>query len=169
MQREAVQAIDEKLLKMGKLDLIKGQVVYLADKSKKRKKPHESDKGENTTEHVKKVKKPRKPRQPRIITATQIGLSQPWRVLNRETLVNPLTSTIPTVPALPPTVDATTMASGSKGPGPSFSTHPFRPVKKARISTFSTLAPAGDNQCPLCGGPRHNLSDCPATKGGVEK
>ena len=169
IQREAIQAIDEKLLKMGKVDIIKGQPVYLADNSNKRKKPHESDKGENTTELVKKVKKPRKPRQPRNTTTTQIGLSKPWKVLNREALVSPSTSTIPTVLALPPTFDATTMANGSKGLGSSFSTNPLRPAKKAKVSTFSTLASAGDSRCPLCSGPKHDLSDCPAPKGGIEQ
>ena len=169
MQREAVQAIDEKLLKMGKLDLIKGQPVYLADKSKKRKKPHEPDQGENTTE-LTKVKKPRKPRKPRNITTMQIDLLQPpWKVQNHEALVNPLTSMTPAAPVLPPTVDATAVASSSKGPRSSFPAGPLRPAKKAKVSAFSTFSPAGNNPCPLCGGPKHKLSDCPVPKGGVEK
>ena len=170
MQREAVQAIDERLLKMGKLDLIKGQPAYLADKSKKRKKPHEPDQGENTTEHMGKVKKPRKPRKPRDITTMGIDPSQPWKVLNRQSFVSTSTVAIPTIPALPPAVvRLTTMASGSNGPGFLLPTEPLRPPKKAKTSTLSTFAPVRDSVCPLCGGPKHSLPDCPATKGGVEK
>ena len=165
IQREAVQAIDEKLLKMGKLDLIKGQSVYLADKSKKRKAPHEPDQGENITEHAEKVKKPSKPRKPRNIS----DLSQPWKVLNRKPSGNPLTSTIPSVLSLPTAVDLTTIASGSKEPGPFISTDPLRLPKKAKVSTFSAFSTTGDGVCPLCGGPKHRLRDCLAPKGGVEK
>jgi len=155
---------------MGKLDLIKGQPAYLADKSNKRKEPHESDQGENTTQHVEKVKKPRKPRKSRNITAMHIDPSQQWRVFAPQSHVSPLTWRITTVPALAPAVDPTTTASGSNGPGPSFPTNPpLRPPKKAKISTFSTIASTGDGMCPLCGGPRHKLSDCLAPKGGVEK
>ena len=154
---------------MGKLDLIKGQPVYLADKSKKRKKPQESDPGENPTEYVGKVKKPRKPRKPRNITAMEIDPSQPWRVLNRGSFVNSSTSTIPTFSTLPPTIGVTAVTGGSGGPGSSLPTDPLRPAKKAKISTSSTLASTGDNVCPLCGGSKHQLRDCLAPKGGVEK
>jgi len=145
MQREAIQAIDEKLLKMGKLDLLKGQPAYLADKSKKRKKPHETDQGENTTEHTGKVKKPRKPRKPRDIAAVQTGPSQPWRVL------------------------LSTIDSGPNVLGPLLPTEPLRLPKKAKISTFSAFASTADDACPLCGGPKHSLPDCPVPKGGIEK
>jgi hypothetical protein len=168
MQREAVQAIDEKLSKMGKLGLVKGQPVYLADKAKKRKKPQESDQGDNTTKHVEKVKKPRKPRKPRNMTTMQIDSSSAWKVVapNHGAQANPPTWV--TIPALPPIAYATTMASGSKGPGTS-STDPLRPAKKARVSTFSTFPPSGDTVCPLCGGPKHRLGDCLIPKGGVAK
>ena len=169
IQREAVQAIDEKLSKTGKLDLIKGQPAYLADMSKKRKQPHESDRGGNTVEHVEKVKKPRKPQKPRNITTMQIDPSQPWKVLNHKSYVNPLTSTIPTIPTAYPAVDATVMVSGSEGPQLIFSNDPFRPAKKAKISRLPTIASTGDNVCSLCGGPKHSLRDCPVPKGGVEK
>jgi len=171
VQRAAVQAIDEVLSKRGMLDLIQGQPVYLADKPQKRKKPHEPDHGENVIQHVKKARKPRKPRKIHDPTATQVDMSQPWTVLvpNHEAPTNALTSTIPMIPALPPTVDITTMASGSKGPLSSFSTDPLPPAKKAKISSFSTIVSAGDSQCPLCGGPKHKLSDCLIPKGGVEK
>jgi len=138
---------------MGKLDLIKGQPVYLADKSKKRKKPHEQGQGENTTERVEKLKKPRKS-------------NMSWRALGSNAFVDPLTSTIPTIPAPLPAVDATTVAGGSKGPGPS---GPLRPVKKAKISTPSTLPSTGGSLCPLCGGLKHRLRDCLVPKGGIEK
>ena len=171
VQRAAIQAIDETLSKMGKLDMIKGQPVYLADKPQKRKKPHEPDQGENATQHVKKVRKHRKPRNSHGITATQMDLSQPWNTLapTQGAPVNTLTWKIPTIPTLPPAVDTTAMASGSNGPGSSIPTGPLRPVKKAKISSFSTIATTGDSQCPLCGGPEHNLRDCPIPKGGVEK
>ena len=171
VQRAAIQAIDETLLKMGKLDIIKGQPVYLVDKPQKRKKPHEPDQGENATQHVKKARKPRKPRKYRGITMTRMDLSKPWNVMvpNHEVPANPLTSTAPTVPALSPAVDITAMASGSNRPGLSFSINTSRPVKKAKISSFSTVATTGDSQCPLCGGPKHELRDCPIPKGGVGK
>jgi len=170
-QRAAIQAIDETLLKMGKLDMIKGQPAYLADKSQKRKKPHEPDQGENAIQHVKKARKPRKPRKFHGITTTQMDLSQPWKVLTPtyEAPVNSLTWKIPTVPALPPAVDITSRASSSNGPGPSFSTNPPRSVKKAKISSFSTFAITGDSQCLLCGGSKHTFRDCPIPKGGIEK
>lgn len=155
---------------MGKLELIKGQPAYLADKSKKRKEPHEPDQGENTTQHVEKVKKPRKPRKPRNITAMQMDPSQPWKALGPQPRVSSSTWTIPSTLAFPPAADPTATAGGSNGPGSSsFSTDPLRPPKKAKISTFSILASTGDGVCPLCGGPTHELSDCPAPKGGVEK
>lgn len=176
VKREAIQAIDEKLSKMGKLDLIKGQPVYLADNSRKRKKPHEPDQGENVVGHPEKPKKPRKPRKPRV-TSIQTGLSEPWQILNRQpfanplaptvnpliSTVNPLISTFPTGPVFPPAPNFT-MASGSSGLGPLFTT--LRPPKKAKKSA---LVPAVDNVCPLCGGPKHNLGDCPAPKGGPKK
>jgi len=154
---------------MGKLDLIKGQPAYLADVSKKRKQPHQPDQGENTTELVEKVKKPRKPRKPHNIAAMEIDPSKPWMVLNRGSYVNPLTSTFQIIPAVSPAVDVTAMASGSGGPGPTFSADPLRPAKKAKISTLPTPAPTGNSVCPLCGGPKHKLRDCPIPKGGVEK
>ena len=169
IQREAVQSIDESLLRMGKLDLIKGQPVYLADKAQKRKKPHEPDQSENTTQHVKKPRKPRKPRKVPNLTATQMNVSRRWEILvpNHEAPVNALASTIPAI--LPPKLDITAMASGSRGPGSSFSTELPRPKKKAKISSFSTIATTGDSQCPLCGGPKHQLRDCLIPKGGIEK
>ena len=172
---------------MGKFDLIKGQPAYLADMSKKRKKPHELDQGGSTAGHVGKVKKPRKPRKPRDIMTIQTDSSQPWKVLNRQTLVHPVpwtTTTMQTVPTYPPSVYFTdrpvpslgspaihlpTMANGLNVPGPSLPTEPLRPPKKAKISKSSTYAIARDSVCPLCGGPKHSLPDCPATKGGVEK
>ena len=165
MQREAIQAIDEKLLKTGKLDLIKGQPVFLSDKPKKRKKPYESDQGENTTEHAKKAKKPRKPRQPRNITEFQISSWKPL-VPKDVTPANASTPTFSTIPPLLPTVGLTTTASGSKGPGSSFSMDPLQPVK---VSTFSAIASTNHNLCPLCGEPKHELRDCPIPKGGVKK
>lgn len=168
MQREAVQAIDEKLLKMGKLDLIKGQPAYLADKSKKRKKPHEPDQGENVTEHAGKVKKPRKPRKPRNITTMQVDPSQPWKALNRQSFAYPLTSTIQTVPTYLP-ANYTAMASGSNGLGAMVSMIPPRIPMEVKISTPYTFIPAEDSACLLCGGPKHRLRDCPAPKGGIEK
>ena len=167
MKREAVQVIDEKLLEMGKLDLIKGQPAYLADKSKKRKKPHEPDQGENVVGHPEKVKKPKKPRQPRVIS-TQTNSPEPWKILNRQPFVNPLIPTLPTGPTFPPTTDSM-MIGGSNGLFSSFSTNPLRPPKKAKTSMLSAMASTVDNVCPLCGGPRHRLDDCPAPKGGLEK
>ena len=165
VQREAVQTIDEALSRMGKLDLIKGQPVYLADKPQKRKKPHEPDQGENTTQRVKKARKPRKPRKFHDVTATPMNLSRPWQIMvpNHEAPVNVLTPTmtIPTIPAFPPRLDLTT-----SGPGPSFPTNPLRAKKKPKISSFSTT---GDSQCPLCDGPKHQLRDCLIPKGGIEK
>jgi len=167
---------------MGKLNLIKDQPAYLVDNPKKRKKPHEPDQGENTGEHMGKGKKPRKPRKPRDITAMQIDSSQPWMTsqpwmvpqqwkVNGQSFVSPLTSTfsIPTIPALPPAVHLTTMASGSDGSRSLLPTEPLRPPKKAKAPTLPNFTSAGDGVCPLCSGPKHSLPDCPAAKGGVEK
>lgn len=167
MKREAVQVIDEKLLKMGKLDLIKGQPAYLADKSKKRKNPHEPDQGENVVGHPEKVKKPKKPRKPHVIP-TQTNSPEPWKILNRQSFVNTLTPTLPASPTFPPAADSMRI-SGSSGLLSSFPANPLRPPKKAKKSTPSALVSTVDNVCPLCGGLRHKLDDCPAPKGGLEK
>ena len=168
---------------MGKLDLIEGQPEYLADNPKKRKKPHEPDQGENTGEHMGKGKKPRKPRKPRDNTAMQIDSSQPlmasqpwmvpqqWKALNGQSFISPLASSfpIPAIPVLPPAVHLTTMASGSDGSRSLLPTEPLRPPKKAKAPRYSNFTSAGNSVCPLCGGPKHSLPDCPAAKGGVEK
>lgn len=167
-QREAIQAIDEKLLRMGKLDTIKGQPAYLADNSRKRKKPHESDRGENPTEHS-NVKKPRESNS-QSSPQNQNNPLQPWKVLNRQAHVNPLVPTTSiAAPPLTGVFRVTTMPSSSREAMSSFSTMAMRPAKKTKVSITSTLASAGDRICPLCGGPKHDLRDCLVPKGGVEK
>ena len=150
---------------MGKLDMVKGQPAYLADKPRKRKERHEPDQGEGATGHLEKVKKPRKPKKFPDITSKQVDLSKPWRILNT---ANHWTSSIPTVPAYPPTIDAA-MPGSSKEPGPSFSADLLRSAKKAKVSALSTSTSTAGSVCPLCGGPKHKLRDCLVPKGGVEK
>jgi hypothetical protein len=171
-QREAIQTIDEKLSGVGKLDLIRGQPVYLADKSNKRKKLHEPDQAENAPGHLEKVKKPRKPKMNPEIGMEQNNQPQRWVAHNYQSLANPSTSTIPLAPAPTPAVDNVAVASSSNGNVTMLSRDPPRPAKKAKkakVFTSYTYFPPGDSACPLCGGPKHQLRDCLVPKGGIEK
>lgn len=151
---------------MGKLDLVKGQPPYLAEKSKKRKNPHESDHGENATGHSEKVKKPRKPKNLPQIAPMPNDPTKQWRILNRQAAATSSTSVVQFDPVPTPTVHVTTVPGSSKS---SFPVDPIRPVKRAKPLGPSTFTPAGDYTCPLCDGPKHELRDCPVPKGGVEK
>ena len=154
---------------MGKLNLIKGQPMYLAEKSTKRKKPHESDHDKNATGQSGKAKKPRKPMNLPEITPQSNNTSNPWQILNRQAFANPSSSIITFVPPPPSVIHVGMMAGPSKDPGASFSTSVLQPAKRAKVSASYTFASTGDNMCPLCGGPKHNLRDCLVPKGGVEK
>lgn len=154
---------------MGKLDLIKGQPAYLGEKSKKRKKPHESDQGENASRHLEKAKKPRKPKNPPETAPRWRNTPTQWQALNYQTFANPLTSTIPMAPAPSYAVHATTMPSSSKEPEPSLPVDPLRSAYRASVSAWSAFPSIVNNTCLLCGGLKHNLRDCPVPKGGIEK
>ena len=150
---------------MGKLDLIKGQAAYLVEKSNKRKKPHEQDNDENATGHLEKVRKPRKPKN----LVKRDDSSDQWKILNHQAFTNPNPMTSAIYIAPPPAINVTAVPYNSVEPGPSFSTDPLRPAKKAKVSAYSTFVSTRDDACPLCGGPKHNLSDCLVPKGGIEK
>ena len=157
---------------MGKLSLLKGQPAYFVDKSRKRKTSHESGHGENMTGSPEKGKQPRMSQFP-VVPQNQANLSQPWKIpnyqaLNYQPFNQPFVTTIPYTTTLPSIVDVTGIPSGSKQPGVS-STDPARPAKKAKVLGTPTLTSTGDNACPLCGGPKHQLRDCLVPKGGVEK
>lgn len=155
---------------MGKLDLIKGQLTYIVDKSTKRKKPHESDHGENAAGRLGKVKKPRKPKNNHEMAPMQNYPSNQWKILNHQAFQNP-SQTTHVYSAFPPATNITAMAipSSSKVHESSFPVDPLRPAKRAKVSTPSTFPSTGDSMCLLCGGPKHDLRDCPVPKGGTEK
>lgn len=153
---------------MGKLDLTKNQPAYLADKSRKRKKPHESDQGESAAGRPEKSKKPERPERPLGITMEQFDPRNSWTVLNPEAFKHLPTPAIPINQIHPLVTGAIAAASGWNVSGPSIPTDPPRPVKKTKVSS-STLASAGSSECPLCGGPKHRLRDCLVPKGGIER
>ena len=166
---------------MGKLDLTKGQPAYLADKSRKRKKPHESDQGESAAGRPEKSRKPERPGRIPDITTEQINPPNSWTVLNPQISNYLSTSTIPipmstipvptsTFPINPaPSLVAGPTAARWKVSGPLPPVNPPRPAKKAKVSSSSAFTSAGSSECPLCGGPKHQLRDCLVPKGGVEK
>lgn len=154
---------------MGKLDLIKGQPAYLVEESKKRKKPHESDHGENTTGRSVKVKKPRRPKNAPEIVLNRNDPPAQWKTPNHQFVGNPLAPTIQMYPAPHSAFHVTAMPGSSKVSGSSFSTDPLRPAKRAKAPAYSTFIPTINSMCLLCGGPKHNLRDCPIPKGGIEK